>query len=400
METDLKRLTRAVLAEKNSMRGWIQVDPEKDLGSHQPLSATSPQEAGGSSFYSPGPPPRRLSDGDSYYIVSFLKDDREHQFTAFFHYFVAYREALQRLGLNEAFAQVAVSILDERDASKAGYISLASQLTQPQIERAQTARHSSEVDIQTPLGSLTGGIDSMRLVAALPRDDLALSGNDGGEWKFDLTIKAQGPPLPYLGSGIIPFDNDIDYEYALPGMDTSGTLTFGNNAYQVTEGISWFDREWGHFGPCKWTWMAMELPNGARIGLWDQQNNNAHPLTFAEGQSAFATILEPFGSIAVGSVDVLEEERFIVPGSQRSYPRRWSVSIPSKQIKLRVQLLRDGQEIIPKQEISSGTIVTPRLEARAEIEGTYEDQWVKGKAFVELFNLFPAFAAIRAQAAG
>jgi Lipocalin-like domain/CrtC N-terminal lipocalin domain len=400
MDVGSNRLTRNILAKRNSMRGWIQVDPEKDLGSHEPLPIGSPQEVEGS-FHLQGLP-RRQADGDSYYLVSYVKDERGHPFTTFFHYFVAYKQALERLGCEEAYAQVAVSILDERDATKEGYVSLATQLTQPEIKAAQrTPRDSPELNIQTPLGSLQGAIDSIRLKVSLPKDDLALSGNyKGGKWEFDFTIKAQGLPLPYVGSGIIPFDNDIDYEYALPEMETSGALRFGDKTYQVKEGITWFDREWGHFGPCKWTWMAVVLPNGARIALWDQQNNNVDPLTYVEGQSAFATVLEPHGSIAVGSVDIQEEDRFTIPRSTRSYPKRWSVSIPSKHIKLRVQLLRDDQEMIPKQEIRSGTIITPRLEARAEVEGTYEDQLVKANAFVELFNLFPAFDAIRAQAAG
>lgn len=387
------------------MRGWIQFDLAKDFGSHKQTEGGF-RQAEGESYYTRGPLPRRQADGDSYYIISYVKDSQGHPFTVLFHFFIAYKETLERSGLKEAlallgldqgFAQVAVSILDETDAAKDGYISRAHQLTPGQIDLAGKApSDNTELDLETPLGRLTGRIDSMRLQAAITKAGQASTGRyDREEWKIDLTMKDGGLLLPYLGVGIIPFDQEIDYEYALPSMVTSGTFSCGNNTYEVN-GTSWFDREWGHFGPCKWTWMAIKLSNGVRIALWDQQNNNDHPQSFVEGQSAFATLLEPHGSIAVAPVDIKEEEGFDSPRSRRHYPSHWSVTIPAKQIELHVQLLRNNQEIIPHEEINSGKILTPRLEGKASVRGTYEGQKVEGSAFVECFNLFPAFIELRA----
>jgi len=391
------------------MRGWIQFDPSQDLGSHQVVEG-GPRL--GAQSYTKGPLPRRPSDGDSYYIISYVEDGRGHRFTVLFHYFTAYKEALAALGFEEAltllghkegFAQVAVSLLYQEGGGREGYVSRAHQLDDGEIKRTEeTPSNSPELDIRTPLGNLSGTSDCLRLEARLLQDDQALTRKyNGAKWKIELTMKDRGLPLPYLATGIIPFAGDIDYEYALTNMETSGKLIFGNNTYQVS-GTSWFDREWGYFGPCKWTWMAIELSNGLRLALWDQQKDE-NPNTFAAGESAFATILEPAGSVAVASVVVQEGQEegdsFHSARSDITYPKRWSVSIPAKQITLEVELVRGDQEIIPIEELGPPPrILTPRLEGKAAVKGTCAGQLVEGTAFVELFNLFPAFTALAAAA--
>jgi predicted secreted hydrolase len=77
----------------------------------------------------------------------------------------------------------------------------------------------------------------------------------------DLTLAHQGPLLANLGTGILPFYGDINYEYALPNMKTSGSVVVDGKPYQVA-GTSWFDRQWGQMGPSfwvhmKWTWMGI-----------------------------------------------------------------------------------------------------------------------------------------------
>jgi hypothetical protein len=392
-------LSTGILAQKKSMRGWIQFDSTQDLGSHHVVEGSSHESAPG---YTKGPLPRRPADGDSYYIISYVEDKQGHKFTVLFHFFIAYKEALAQLGHKEGFSQVALSLLDEGDGEK-GYVSRARQLNDDEVKRAEKApANSPELYIETPLGNLSGTADCVKLEAGLLQDDQAPTGRySAKECKIELTMKDRGLPLPYLATGIIPFAGDIDYEYALPDMDTSGTLTFGNDTYQVS-GTSWFDREWGYFGPCKWTWMAIELSNGLRLALWDQQEKE-HPKTFAAGESAFATILEPGGSVAVTSVVIQEGEEkgdsFHSVRSGITYPKRWSVRIPAKQITLSVELLTDDQEIIPVEELGPPrSILTPRLEGKAAVEGTCEGRSVQGNAFVELFNLFPAFAALASAA--
>src|SRR5258708_13023993 len=89
----------------------------------------------------------------------------------------------------------------------------------------------------------------------------------------DLMLAHQGPLLANLGTGILPFYGDINYEYALPSMKTPGSVVIDGKRYQV-EGVSWFDRQWGQMASSfwahmKWSWMGISLANEARISLCD-----------------------------------------------------------------------------------------------------------------------------------
>jgi predicted secreted hydrolase len=141
-----------------------------------------------------------------------------------------------------------------------------------------------------------------------------------------------------------------------------------------------------------WTLCNVVVLDGVQISLWDQQSRN-NPKSFAAGERAFATLLYPNGSVAVASVTVCETDTFQSANSDQHYARRWSVSIPTQQLELKLKLLRDDQEIIPDQEQIAKKTVTPRMEGKAKVEGTYQGKQVKGDAFVEMFNLFPFFLA-------
>src|SRR5260370_17152140 len=96
----------------------------------------------------------------------------------------------------------------------------------------------------------------------------------------DLTLARQGPLLANLATGILPFYGDINYEYALPSMKTSGSVVVDRNRYEG-DGVSWFDRQWGQMAPSfwehmQWSWMGISLDNGDRIRLSHTVDVNQH----------------------------------------------------------------------------------------------------------------------------
>jgi predicted secreted hydrolase len=342
------------------MRGWLQFDPAKDLRPHHD------------------------ADGDSYYVVSYVRDDGGRRFTILFHVLLVYQQA--------SLAQIAVSILDE-DAND--YLSRASCYALGEISLAAvTASDDTKLYVGTPAGSVKGPMGEGRIEARLDatlNDITVQATGPEQECRVEMSMKPHGNILPNLVTGVIPFAGGINYEFALPQMITSGVLVFRNNRYQVT-GTSWFDREWGRFGPYKWTWMAIQLDD-VQISLWDQQASD-NPATFAGGERAFATLLHPTGSVAVASVTVTEEgDPFVSPDSHQQYARCWSISIPSQEMQLKLELRPEHQEIIPDQERITREILTARIEGKATVQGRYQGKAVQGNAFVEMFNLFPLFAA-------
>ena len=297
------------------------------------------------------------SDGDSFYIVSYLEADGR-KFTILFHLMLLYKSPCSLLAL---------SVLDEDTLE---YFSGEIRAELPQAE--------NPFNIVMPTGGLSGTLNDLRVSGR------ATGAQNTPILEFELKLQAVGPTLPDLGVGVIPFSQGRDYEYGFPHMKTSGTLTVNSSSREVT-GRSWFDREWGHFGPSKWTWMCIQLDqDGRQISLWDQQDNNDNPKSYVGGKR-FATTLNQDGSLNVTSVAIKELSSWTTDDGKRTYANRWLVRIPGR-AELTVKSLKDGQEI------DSGQL--PRVEGKCSVEGTYEGQDVKGDAFVELCDLFPFFAAV------
>jgi hypothetical protein len=338
-----ERLTSDLLANKRGrMEVTPAVDPAKDLNPHRDGS----------------------SDGDSFYIVSYLQGGGL-KFTVLFHMMLLYRCPSPPAPC----ALLALSVLDEDNLE---YFSREISAKLPELTDA--------LDIVMPTGHLSGTIDALTIEGHAT--------DESGKPRLDIkmTLKAMGLTLPDLGAGVIPFADGQDYEYAFPRMATCGTLTVKGELYNVT-GTSWLDREWGKFGPSKWTWMCIQVDNGPQISIWDQQNdnkndqqnNNENTNSYVGGQ-AFATILNLDDSLSVTSATIKELTSRTIPNTNRTYPNRWSVRIPGG-TELTVRLLKD------EQEINSNSAI-PRIEGKCSVE---EGEKVTGVAFVELCDLRPFF---------
>src|ERR1700736_3192162 len=158
---------------------------------------------------------------------------------------------------------------------------------------SETTFSTTSLDVQTPVGGVSGDASAMHVTGRFQRIDV------------DLTLAHQGPLLANLGTGILPFYRDINYEYALPNMKTTGSVVVDGKPYQVA-GVSWFDRQWGQMAPSfwvhmKWTWMGISLDNGDRISLWD--------IIDGDKEHAFATMLHPDGRPGIVDVEPLARGR-------------------------------------------------------------------------------------------
>src|SRR5260370_7247655 len=126
---------------------------------------------------------------------------------------------------------------------------------------SETTFSTASLNVQTPSGGISGDASSMHVTAHFQRINV------------DLTLAHQGPLLANLGTGILPFYGDINYEYALPSMKTDGSVVIDGKRYQV-DGVSWFDRQWGQMAPSfcahmQSTCMEIRFANGTPITLYD-----------------------------------------------------------------------------------------------------------------------------------
>jgi predicted secreted hydrolase len=132
--------------------------------------------------------------------------------------------------------------------------------------------------------------------------------------------------------------------------------------------------------------MKIQLDNGVQMSIWDKQTDDKNPKSYVGGPRRFVTILKPTGELAVAPVVIAESNPWTSTQSQRTYPNQWQVTIPGRAV-LNVRSLLKGQEIVSE-------INTHRVEAKAEVDGTYDGKSVKGVTMVELFDLFPLFSSL------
>jgi predicted secreted hydrolase len=229
---------------------------------------------------------------------------------------------------------------------------------------SETTFSTASLDVQTPVGGLSGDASAMHVTARFQRINI------------NLTLAHQGPLLANLGTGLIPLYGDINYEYALPSMKTTGSVVVDGKPYQVT-GASWFDRQWGRLGPSfwthkKWTWMGISLDNGIRISLSD--------IFEGDQEHAFATMLYPDGRHEIVDVEPLVEGSTSIWKSAATghrYPTQWVVSIPMLKARLRVEpFVREQEVVSPMGE--------HKYEGASSVVGQMEDKPVTGHAIVEL----------------
>ncbi len=232
------------------------------------------------------------------------------------------------------------------------------------FKASETTFSATSLDVQTPVGGLSGDVSAMHVTARFQRINI------------NLMLAHQGPLLANLGTGLIPLYGDINYEYALPSMKTSGSVVVDQKPYQIA-GASWFDRQWGRLGPSfwthkKWTWLGISLDNGIHISLSD--------IFEGDKEHSFATTLHPDGRHEIVAVEPLAEGATNIWKSAATghrYPSRWVISIPMLKARLRVEPFVQDQEVVsPMGE--------HKYEGASSVVGEMEDKPVTGHAIVEL----------------
>jgi hypothetical protein len=195
---------------------------------------------------------------------------------------------------------------------------------------------------------------------------------------LDLDLRSNGQVLNYAGTGEWDMLGARQYEFALPSLRTTGTLTVQGKTRKVS-GESWLDRQWGELplgASNHWTWMNLSLSNGDKVAIWDAAGDKK--------ENSWATVLHPDGSYELAAVEPLADgasEYWNSPNSGQTYPTRWRVEIPSLKADLTVRLT--GTKA---QELGEGR--QSRLEGTARTTGTYEGKRVTGWNYVEMVGAF------------
>jgi predicted secreted hydrolase len=139
---------------------------------------------------------------------------------------------------------------------------------------ATVGASTSEMNVYSTVGSLTGDRSEMRLKAV------------NGANSVDVVMRPQAAELYNGTTGLLPFLGTDSYEFAFPNMITTGVVTIDGEAFEVDTDAVWFDRQWGVadgltpqdlmrnaavVNEAHWTWLGLAFGEGNRAALsfWD-----------------------------------------------------------------------------------------------------------------------------------
>jgi len=196
---------------------------------------------------------------------------------------------------------------------------------------------------------------------------------------IDLILRATRPVVLHGDRGLSqkgPEPGNANYYYSLVGLETTGTITRGDEPIPVT-GMSWMDHEFGTSAlsgdAVGWDWFSVQLDNGA--ALMAAQVRTASGGTVDDFEGTLVTAAgEP---ITIGAddftVDALDE--WTSPHTGITYPSGWRITIPAQDMMLIIEpLLRD-------QEMQVGFVY---WEGAIEAQGELRGESVSGVGYVEL----------------
>jgi hypothetical protein len=319
------------------------------------------------------------SAGDSFYLVSDLtvKDGPEanRKFTVLFDLLVLTKLPLSLLG---------VAVYDEQLNKYRQFKEIDYGRT---IDTSSLQNGNLNIKIVDSRDSEAYGTLSGTLEKELKVTGFLLSANGSENLEIALTMTAFGPMLNYLGEGAIPFAGGVDYEFALPFMQTTGKIKLGDRSMDVI-GNSWLDRQWGYLGEAEWTWICVWFEGDVKgcIAVWDQTpltgsspTRNDGQSSSAQGGSAFATILDDSDNVIVAAASIFSgDERAdatkLLTGEKDKLPYTWRIEI-SGYSDLTVTSTNSCQTLGPEG--------IDRREARGS--ATWRDR--KGVAFIEVGKL-------------
>jgi len=169
---------------------------------------------------------------------------------------------------------------------------------------------------------------------------------------------------------------NASYYYSFTRMPTAGTLSVSGKEFPVS-GESWMDREWSTSALAEeqagWDWFALQLSDNSELMFFQFRRKDGQPDSNSSGAlfpADGAQIPLNFGDVTVNVLDSWKS-----PHSNISYPSRWRLSIPSKNIELEIVPLLNDQEL---------NLLYRYWEGAVAVRGTRDNNPITGQGYVEL----------------
>jgi predicted secreted hydrolase len=231
-------------------------------------------------------------------------------------------------------------------------------------------------------------------------DDWSLTLQADGSWriaarnakmKVDFLLRPSKQPVIHGENGVsqkADGPGNASHYYSFTRMQTAGRMTVGENAFEMT-GTTWFDHEWASNQLGKdqvgWDWFCFQFEDGSELMLYTlrQRDGSIDP-------NSSGTLVD-----ANGDATHLRREDFSLQASRRwksertggSYPIAWEISIPSRELVIRVSPRLDNQEL------ALGVI--NYWEGAVSATGSRAGRALSGVGYMELTGYVEALGALK-----
>jgi predicted secreted hydrolase len=169
---------------------------------------------------------------------------------------------------------------------------------------------------------------------------------------------------------------NASYYYSLTRLESRGTMTIGNNAFEV-EGLSWMDHEFSTSAlttnQVGWDWFALQFSDGSELMMFQIRQEDGSIDPFSSG-----TFIAPDGTTHTLSREDFEIEvsdTWRSPRSGAEYPAKWSIRVRDFDLTL---------EIVPYLADQELDVSFAYWEGAVRIEGMRADVALMGAGYIEM----------------
>lgn len=209
----------------------------------------------------------------------------------------------------------------------------------------------------------------------------------GERLRFDLTLRADKPPVPQgfdHGRVLSRFRDHEDelFSYCTPRLRVSGhvddTEVAGTGWYEHMFGGGWYRPERArHSADRSWNWCGIQLDSGheVAVALLEQVDPVTRQVTQV---GTAADVYTPAGGLVNCAATIIPTAHWTSLSTLNTYPTAWTISVPEQRLDLIVELR------FPQQELRTVIAHGAFLEGWATVHGTMAGAPVSGKAFGEV----------------
>jgi len=201
-------------------------------------------------------------------------------------------------------------------------------------------------------------------------------------WDLQLELAPVKPPVIHGRNGIsqkAEGTGRASHYVSFPRLRTAGSIKLNGIQYQV-EGTSWMDHEFFTESmdstESGWDWLSLQLEDNTELMLYRLRHKDGSVDPYSSGTYVDAAGKTLFLSSKDFSMTPAGET-WSSPGTRRTYPVQWNVSIPGLSLQLEVSTP------LPSQELTS-SIGPGYWEGAIDIAGQRAGSAIRGVGYLEM----------------